>query len=69
MKTSPDNTIYRTRAGIRVRITKVKQFPINPRHPEWLQEIHRKGNEATQVVRVSDGHALWGITNDELTPE
>jgi hypothetical protein len=69
MKTSPDSTIYRTKDGTRVRITKAKQFPINLRDPEWLQEIHRKGNEATQVVRVSDGHALWGIRTDELTPE
>lgn len=69
VKAAPDATVYRTADGTRVRITRAKQFPVRGDDPAWLQGIHAKANEAEQVVRVSDGHALWGFTRKDLTPE
>jgi len=69
MKAAPDDTIYLTPDGVRVRITKAKQFPIRADDTPWMQELRRKLNEETQVVRVSDGHALWGCEIESLTPE
>lgn len=69
VKATPDSTVYLTKTGIRVRITKGKQFPIHPSDPIWLQEMRRKSNEeSVSIVRVSDGHELWGYTKADLTP-
>ena len=68
-KSSPDATIYLTSDGTRVMLTKSKQFPIHPNDPEWAKEMRRKSNERECVVRVSDGHELWGYTRENLVPE
>jgi hypothetical protein len=69
-KSAPDATVYLTPDGTRVRVAKGKQFPIHPSDPEWLKEIHRDSNaNSISVIRVSDGHDLWGITKEMLTPE
>ena len=68
-KAAPDDTIYLTSNGTRVRIAKRKQYPIRPNDAEWVKEILRKLNEEVEVIRISDGHSLWGLTKDDLTPE
>ena len=69
VKSVPDDTIYLTTNGTRVRIVRVKQFPIRADDPLWRQEITRNANERMEVVRVSDGHALWGCEIESLKPE
>lgn len=70
VKSAPDNTVYLTPDGTRVRVTKGKQFPVCPLDPPWRQEMQRKSNEeSVSVVRISDGHALWGYTKADLVLE
>lgn len=69
-KPVPDSTVYLTKNGTRVRVTKGKQFPVHPADPFWRQEMQRKSNEESiAVVRISDGHELWGYTKADLVVE
>ena len=68
-KESPDNRIYLTKSGERVRITTSKRFPVHPNDPEWRQQMQREMNERPAVVRISDGHELWGCKIEYLTLE
>lgn len=67
-KPIPDDTVYLTKSGDRVKIVKVKQFPVNDDR-EWVRQMRRESNERYGVVRISDGHALWGVDINTLTPE
>ena len=58
--------IYKTKDGTRVRVVKVKQHPIDGRDRLWLQEIHHELNSGYRVVRIKDGHDLWGICKEDL---
>ena len=69
VKDSPDATVYLTKDGTRVRLTKGKQFPIDLRLPIWMQQIRREANERLDVIRISDGHVLCGCTKEDLIPE
>ena len=68
-KEAPDNRIYLTKSGIRVRIARGKQFPVHPGDAEWRQQQQREANERIAVIRISDGHELWGYTLADLTLE
>jgi hypothetical protein len=61
--------IYRTKDGTRVRVTKGRQFPSLPDDPQWRKDLQLKLNDKIEIVRVKDGHALWGYTLDDLIPE
>ena len=61
--------IYRTKSGVRVRVTKARQFPVDPSNSKDLQAIHKKSNEGTRVIRIKDGHELWGVKPEDLMPE
>ena len=68
-KEALDNRIYLTKSGIRVRISRGKQFPVHPGDSELLKEMRRQANERIAVIRISDGHELWGYTLADLTLE
>jgi hypothetical protein len=61
--------IYKTKDGTRVRVTKGKQFPVRPLDAPWMKKIREEANNRLVVVRVKDGHELWGYTLDDLMPE
>ena len=68
-KPIPDATVYLTKSGERVRISKSKQFPSHPNDRDWEKELRKQANERLSVIRITDGHELWGITKEDLTPE
>ena len=68
-KEAPDGRVYLTKSGERVRITAAKQFPVHAIGPEWRQQMQRDLNERLVVVRISDGHELWGCKIEDLTLE
>lgn len=67
-KTTPDDTVYLTPDGTRVKITKSKQFPSHPDDPQWRKDLNAIANERGAVVRISDGHELWGCKIEDLKP-
>lgn len=67
-KPVPDGRVYLTKDGQRVRISKTKQFPVGNCTREWEKELREKLNEEYEVVRISDGHVLWGYKPEDLTP-
>ncbi len=64
MKSTPDDNIYTTPNGMKVRIVPSKQRPIDPKDPQWLQEI--KTRPIFTVARVSDGRLLYGYKMEDL---
>ena len=64
-----DGKIYRTRDGTRCYLARNRQVPIDPRDPSWLKKIHEDANNEVRVVRIKDGHTLWGVTVDDLVTE
>ncbi len=69
VKTAPDDTVYLTSDGTRVKITKAKQFPSRPDDRDWEKEIRERSNQREAIVRISDGHELWGCKREDLKPE
>lgn len=68
-KEAPDGRVYLTKSGERVRITTAKRFPVHPGDAEWRRQMQRELNERPAVVRISDGHELWGCKIEDLTLE
>ena len=69
MKNTPDDTIYRTRNGYRVRIVKDKEHPIRAEDPKWLKELKAKPSETLTVAEVSNGKRWYGYTRENLMTE
>jgi hypothetical protein len=63
VKASPDATVYLSPRGERVTIAANKQF-----HSPALVAIGIN-DSGESVVRLSDGHRLWGLTRADLTIE
>ena len=66
---APDSRVYRTKSGERVCIAKSKMFPICPADAPWRRQMQAESNERPVVVRISDGHELWGCKIEDLTLE
>jgi len=60
--------LYTTKSGTRVRIAQNKQFPSHPSDPAWQNKMREEANKALRVIRVKDGHELWGCRIEDLTP-
>jgi hypothetical protein len=69
MKNIPDDTIYRTPCGTRVRIVKSKEFPPNPLDPDWLKEIKARPPETITVAEVKNGKRWHGYKREDLMTE
>ena len=69
MKNVPDDTIYRTKDGRRVRVVKAKEFPPNAVDPVWLKEIKEKPPENLTVAEVKNGHRWYGYKMENLMTE
>jgi len=69
MKNIPDDTIYRTKQGTRVRIVKPKERPPNPSDPAWLKEIKAKPSETLTVAEVKNGKRWYGYMIADLMTE
>jgi hypothetical protein len=67
-KAAPDATVYLTRDGTRVILAKSKEFPTYAGEPEYMKAL-RNDPRHIAVVRISDGHELWGYKMEDLTPE
>jgi hypothetical protein len=66
MKSKNVEQLYKTKSGDIVRLSKGKQFPVSD-HREWMREMQRDANNQTVVIRVKDGHELWGYKEADLT--
>ena len=69
MKNTPDDTIYRTPGGTRVRIVKRKEFPPDPSDPVWLKEIKSKPPETITVAEVKNGKRWYCYKLEDLISE
>lgn len=69
MKNIPDDTIYRTPKGTRVRIVKSREFPPDPRDPSWLKEIKARPSETIVVAEIKNGKRWYGYTHENLMTE
>lgn len=69
MKNIPDDTIFRTKKGTRVRIVKPKEFPVHPDDPAWLKEIKARPRETLTVAEVKNGKRWHGYTLNDLISE
>ena len=68
-KTVPDDTIYLTPGGYRVRIVKEREFPPNPADPSWLKEIKAKPSDTITVAEVSNGKRWYCYKMADLTKQ
>lgn len=69
MKSIPDDTIYRTPNGTRVRIVKPKEFPARKDDPAWLKEIKNAPRTTITVAEVSNGKRWYGYKREDLVTE
>ena len=69
MKNVPNDTIYRTPRGTRVRIVKHREFPPNPKDPDWLKEIKARPDETITVAEVKNGKRWHGYKMEDLITE
>ena len=69
MKNIPDDTIYRTPKGTRVRIVKPKEHPIRPSDPDWLKKIKNTPDTHLTVAEVANGKRWYGYEMKDLVTE
>ncbi len=62
IKSIPDDTVYRTASGLRVRIVKAKE---HPGQPDWLKALP----DPFTVAEISDGKRWYGYERKDLLTE
>ena len=69
MKSIPDDTIYRTPKGTRVRIVKDKEVNRGQVSPSAYDSVQESIAKRFVVAEVSNGKRWYGYTREDLVTE